>query len=128
MNFPRQLVLATAAVCLFLLALVAAVVALMQLYSVDSDAPMSLGDRVAAILMVCLLACAMAGLALHEFYRRYVRASARLVFPPFRQNVAAERTTRHQTQQDQSGQGAAARNHHVPDVCFSRSASLGTVC
>jgi DNA polymerase-3 subunit epsilon len=76
--FSRQLLLAIASACIFLLALVAAVVALMQVGAGDGGAAMSLSDRVAAILMVALLACAIAGLALREFYTRYVRACSRL--------------------------------------------------
>jgi DNA polymerase-3 subunit epsilon len=81
MSVARQLPLVIAAACLLLLALVAAVVALMQFGAgeiADGGASMSFGDRVAAILMVSLFACALAGLALREFHSRYVRACARL--------------------------------------------------
>ncbi len=78
MKFPRKLVIAVAALCLFLLVLVAVVVALMRVGSGDGGDAMSFGDRVAAIGMVSLLACAIASLALNEAYRRYVRASLRL--------------------------------------------------
>lgn len=80
MPLPRPLVVLTTAACLFLSALVAAVVALMQLGAADADggAAMNLGDRVAAILMVLLLACSVVIVALREFHSRYVRASSRL--------------------------------------------------
>ena len=69
MNFPRQLVLAIAAACVFLLALVAALVTLMQVGSADgSESAMTFVDRMAAITMVFLLACVVAGLALREFH------------------------------------------------------------
>jgi DNA polymerase-3 subunit epsilon len=81
-RFPRKLVVATAALCLFLLALVAAVVALMHVGSGEPGdtgaVPLSLADRVAAIGMVALLACAVAALVLNVLYSRYVRASLRL--------------------------------------------------
>lgn len=77
MSVARQLLLAITAACLFLVALVAAVVALMQLGD-GGDPAMSFADRLAAIVMVVLFACAVAGLALREFYWRYVRACGRL--------------------------------------------------
>jgi DNA polymerase-3 subunit epsilon len=76
MHPSRKLAFATAAVCLFLLALVASVAALMQL-SGDEGA-ISLGDRVAALVMLTLLACALAVAALRELHARYLRASLRL--------------------------------------------------
>ncbi|HWS25604.1 MAG TPA: exonuclease domain-containing protein [Xanthomonadales bacterium] len=82
MKFSRKQVLATAALCLFLLLLVAAVVGLMQVGAGDAEdgghPAMAFGDRVAAIAMVTLLACAIASLVLNELYTRYVRASLRL--------------------------------------------------
>ncbi len=79
MNFPRKLVFVGVAACLFLLAQVVAVVALMQVGSGDGGAAtMSFGDRVAAILMILLLACVVAVVVLHKLYSRYVRASSRL--------------------------------------------------
>ena len=79
MNSSRKLVFAAAIVCLFLLALVAAEFTLMQLGTGDSgEVALSFGDRVAAILMVTVLACVLACVALRELYYRYVRASLRL--------------------------------------------------
>lgn len=67
------------ALCGFLLALVAAVVALMNAGGGEGgEAALGLGDRIAAILMVTALACVLAGAALRELYARYVRASLRL--------------------------------------------------
>ncbi|MEO8011757.1 MAG: hypothetical protein ABI650_08955, partial [Dokdonella sp.] len=61
------------------MALVVAVVALMQLGSGQGgEAALSLGDRVAAIVMVTVLACALACAAVRAVYHRYVRASLRL--------------------------------------------------
>jgi len=78
-NSSRKLVFAAATVCLFLLALVAAEVALMQLGAgAGGEAVLSFSDRVVSILMVAVLACALACAALREVYHRYVRASLRL--------------------------------------------------
>lgn len=79
MNSSRRLAFATAALCLFLVALVAAVIVLMRVSSGDAgEAGMRFGDRVAAILMVTAFACVLAGSALRELYARYVRATLRL--------------------------------------------------
>ena len=60
MNSSRKLVFAAAIVCLFLLALVAAEFTLMQLGTGDSgEVALSFGDRVAAILMVTVLALSL---------------------------------------------------------------------
>jgi len=75
-NFPRRFVFAAAAVGLFLLALVAAVVGLMQAGRAEDT--MSFGDRVAAITMVTAFACVLAFAALRELYARYVQGSLRL--------------------------------------------------
>lgn len=48
----------------FLVALVAAVVALMQLGAAGGEAAISFSDRLAAIVMVSLLACTVCGLVL----------------------------------------------------------------
>ncbi|MFZ2854127.1 MAG: exonuclease domain-containing protein [Rhodocyclaceae bacterium] len=81
MNSSRKLVFASAALCLFLLALVAAVVALMRAggeAGEGGEMALAFADRVAAILMVSALACVLAVAALREFHARYVRASLRL--------------------------------------------------
>ena len=79
MNYSRKLVIAAATVCIFLLTLVAAELALMQLGTGEGgEAALSPGDRVSAMLMVAVLACALACAAVREVYRRYVRSSLRL--------------------------------------------------
>jgi DNA polymerase-3 subunit epsilon len=86
-NSSLKLVFAATAVCLFLLALVAASVTLMQLDLVrlmqldlggTGEAVLSFSDRVVIILMVAALACALACTVLRKVYYLYVRASLRL--------------------------------------------------
>jgi DNA polymerase-3 subunit epsilon len=75
----HKLVFASAVVCLFLLVLVAAVFVLMRASGVGGgEAALSLGDRLAATLMLTLLAGGSAFVALRELYARYIRASLRL--------------------------------------------------
>lgn len=74
-----KLAFAATTVCLFLLALVAASVTLMQLdFGGSGEAVPSFGDRIVRILMVAALACVLACVALRKVYHLYVRASLRL--------------------------------------------------
>lgn len=76
MKFPCKLTVAAATVCFFVIALVVAVVGLMQVSG--NDFVMNFGDRVAAIAMVTALACVLAVSIVRELYARYVRSSLRL--------------------------------------------------
>ncbi len=75
MRISRKLLFAAAAVWLFLLVLVTCVSAL--LLSGDSAA-MTLSDRLAALLMMTLAACALAFVVIRELHAQYVHATLRV--------------------------------------------------
>jgi DNA polymerase-3 subunit epsilon len=73
MKPARKLVLAIAAVCIFLLALIAGIAALM-----GGGASMAAADRFSLLFLLSLGACAVAFLVVRELYGQYVRATLRL--------------------------------------------------
>lgn len=77
-QFSRQLVLATAAVCLFLAALVAATAALLLAGDDGEGALTSAEGRIVGVIMLTLAACALAGSIVAELHARYVRSTLRL--------------------------------------------------
>ena len=79
MMLSRKLALALAVVCLFLVALAAAVAALLWKSGTQGDGTAPAADGgIAAVVVVTLTACVFAGSALRSLYALYLRAALRM--------------------------------------------------